>query len=85
MFFHYGYAGDAMLANFWLNAFIDPAEPLKGWNYTIDTAGDVKQLCDVNAYYPEVNLVTSDSALEGLLNQACPDEKFNIILKPSLF
>jgi hypothetical protein len=85
MFFHYGYAGDAMLANFWLNAFTDPVEPLKGWNYTIDTAGDVKQLCDVNAYYPAVNVVTSDSALESLLSQACPDEEFYVILKPSLF
>lgn len=81
MFFHYGYAGDAMLANFWLTAFSDPVEPLKGWNYTIDTAGDVQQICDVNAYYPEVTIVTSDSKLEELLTQTCPNEEFTIKLE----
>jgi hypothetical protein len=85
MFFHYGYAGDARLANFWLNAFADPVEPLKGWNYTIDPAGDVIQLCAVNEYYPALTVVTSDAELETLVNQACPDEEFNVILKPSLF
>jgi hypothetical protein len=85
MFFHYGYAGDARLANFWLNAFADPVEPLKGWNYTIDPAGDVIQLCAVNEYYPALTVVTSDAELETLINQACPDEEFNVILKPSLF
>jgi hypothetical protein len=85
LFFHYGYAGDAMLANFWLTAFSDPVEPLKGWNYTIDTSGDVQQICDVNAYYPAVTVVTSDTALEGLITETCPLEEFNLILKPSLF
>jgi hypothetical protein len=85
MFFHYGYAGDAMLANFWLTAFSDPVEPLKGWNYTIDTSGDVQQICDVNAYYPALTIVTSDTALERLISETCPLEEFNLILKPSLF
>jgi hypothetical protein len=85
MFFHYGYAGDAMLANFWLTAFSEPVEPLKGWNYTIDTSGDVQQICDVNAYYPTVTIVTSDTALESLISETCPIEEFNLILKPSVF
>jgi hypothetical protein len=83
LFFHYGYAGDARLANFWLTAFAVPLEPIKGWNYTIDTAGDPIQLCDVNAYYPKVRVVTSDSNLENELNKLCSAEEFIIILEPS--
>ena len=85
MFFHYGYAGDAKLANFWMNAFLDPQDPVRGWNYTIDTSGDPKQLCDVNAYYPTVTVVTSDSKLESDLKQICPNEEFEIQLVPSAF
>jgi hypothetical protein len=81
LFFHYGYSGDSKLANFWLTAFTEPADPIKGWNYTIDTSGDVKQICDVNAYYPRVTVVTSDSKLEELLLQTCPNEEFVIKLE----
>lgn len=84
MFFHYGYEGDAKLANFWLNGFADPIDPIKGWNYTIDTTGDPQQLCDVNAYYPEVTVFTSDSKLEDELAKLCGNEEFNINLEPSL-
>lgn len=84
MFFHYGYGGDARLANFWLTAFSDPVEPLKGWNYTIDPTGDVKQLCEVNAYYPEVTIVTSDLKLEEQLVSNCPDQVFIIRLVPPI-
>ena len=84
MFFHYGYGGDSKLANFWLNGFADPLDPIKGWNYTIDTTGDPKQLCDVNAYYPEVTVVTSDSKLEDDLAKLCGDEVFNIELEAPL-
>lgn len=84
MFFHYGYGGDSKLANFWLNGFADPIDPIKGWNYTIDTTGDPQQLCDLNAYYPEVTVVTSDSKLEAELARLCGNEVFNIELKPSL-
>jgi hypothetical protein len=81
MFFHYGYAGDSKLANFWLNAFSNPVDPIKGWNYTIDTTGDPRQLCDVNAYYPTVTVVTSDSMLEQDLLQLCPSEIFEVKLQ----
>jgi hypothetical protein len=81
MFFHYGYAGDSKLANFWLNAFSNPVDPIKGWNYTIDTTGDPRQLCDVNAYYPTVTVVTSDSMLEQELLQLCPSEIFEVKLQ----
>ena len=83
MFFHYGYAGDARLANFWMNAILSPQDPVRGWNYTIDTAGDPKQLCDVNAYYPKVYVVTSDMKLEDELLKICPKEEFIIKLEPS--
>jgi hypothetical protein len=83
MFFHYGYAGDAKLANFWMNAFLSPQDPVRGWNYTIDTAGDPKQLCDVNAYYPKIYVVTSDMKLEEELMKICPKEQFIIKLEPS--
>lgn len=85
MFFHFGYAGESMMANFWLNAFADPIDPIKGWNYTIDTTGDVKQLCDVNAYYPTVTVVTSDTMLEQSLIESCKNEKFNIELETPLY
>jgi hypothetical protein len=84
LFFHYGYGGDAMLANFWLTAFSDPVDPIRGWNYTIDTTGDPKQLCGVNAYYPTVTVVTSDSMLENELLKICPDEFFEIKLQAPL-
>jgi hypothetical protein len=84
MFFHYGYGGDSKLANFWLNGFADPIDPIKGWNYTIDTTGDPQQLCDLNAYYPEVTVVTSDSKLEHDLAKLCGNEVFNIELETSL-
>jgi hypothetical protein len=85
LFFHYGYLGDAKIANFWMNAFMIPVEPIKGWNYTIDTNGDVQQLCDVNAYYPSVNVVTSDLRLGELLESTCPSETFQIrIIEASL-
>lgn len=83
MMFHYGYAGDARLANFWMNAFSSPQDPIRGWNYTIDTSGDPKQLCDVNAYYPKVTVITSDSKLEQDLARICPIEEFVIRLEPS--
>lgn len=78
MFFHYGYGGDATLANFWMNAFANPVEPIKGWNYTIDTLGNPQQLCDVNAYYPTLNVITQDPNLEIELSKICPNENFNI-------
>jgi len=78
LFFHYGYAGDARLANFWLTAFADPIEPIKGWNYTINTDGNPQQLCDVNAYYPTVNVITQDSQLGTQLKAICPSEEFII-------
>jgi len=85
LFFHHGYAGDAMLANFWLTAFADPIDPIRGWNYTIDTTGDVNQMCEVNAYYPQVTIVTSDIKLPELLDIACPQEEFQIIFDDPLF
>lgn len=84
LFFHYGYSGDARLVNFWSTAFVSPAEPLRGWNYTIDTSGDPNQLCDVNAYYPTVNVVTSDLTLSSQLQVLCPSEQFKISLQPPL-
>jgi hypothetical protein len=78
MFFHYGYGGDATLANFWMNAFANPVEPIKGWNYTIDTLGNPQQLCDVNAYYPTLNVITQDPNLEIELSKICPNENFKI-------
>lgn len=83
LFFQYGYAGDARLGNFWLTAFADPIEPLKGWNYTIDTTGNPQQLCDVNAYYPSVTVITSSNTLADELNELCPDEPFQIEFKPN--
>jgi hypothetical protein len=84
LFFHYGYAGDAMLANFWLTAFTEPLDPIRGWNYTIDTTGDSQQMCDVNAYYPKVTIVTSDSRLEEEFSELCPEEEFNVILTATI-
>jgi hypothetical protein len=78
MFFHYGYGGDATLANFWITAFADPVEPIKGWNYTIDTLGSAQQLCEVNAYYPTLNIITQDPNLETELLKMCPNENFNV-------
>ena len=78
LFFQYGYAGDARLGNFWLSAFVDPIEPLKGWNYTIDTDGNPQQLCDVNAYYPSVTVITSSTSLGKELKELCPNEPFQI-------
>lgn len=83
LFFQYGYAGDARLGNFWLTAFADPIEPLKGWNYTIDTTGNPQQLCDVNAYYPSVTVITSSNTLADELNELCPNEPFRIEIKPN--
>lgn len=85
LFFHHGYGGDAMLVNFWLTAFTDPIEPIKGWNYSIDTTGDVKQMCDVKYYYPKVRLITSDSMLENDLKSACPKEQFTVVLDTPLY
>ncbi len=84
MFFHFGYGGDSRLANFWLTAFADPVDPIKGWNYTIDTTGDPKQLCDVNAYYPQVKVITSDIKLEQDLIRLCGSEEFIVDLRPSI-
>jgi hypothetical protein len=81
LFFHHGYHGDSMLANFWMTAYTNPREPIRGWNYTIDTNGDVQQLCDVNSYYSTVNVVTIDSELQGLLKETCPTEVFTIELR----
>ena len=80
LFFHHGYDGDSRLANFWLTSFLAQQEPIRGWNYTIDTLGDVKQMCDVNAYYNEVNIVTYDEELPALLAEACPTEKFLVTI-----
>jgi hypothetical protein len=85
MFFHYGYAGDGMLGNFWMNAYADPMEPIRGWNYTIDTWGDAKQLCDVNAYYPNLTVLTQDLELENELKSLCGEEKFFVKVIPSPF
>lgn len=85
LFFHHGYAGESMMANFWLTAFANPIDPIKGWNYTIDTTGDPKQMCDVNAYYPLVTIVTSDNRLESELLNLCPEQKFVIKLEPPLY
>lgn len=85
MFFHFGYAGESRMANFWLTAFANPIEPLKGWNYTIDTTGDPMQLCSVNDYYPALTIVTSDYSLEESLAKLCPEEKFIVELEPPLF
>jgi hypothetical protein len=83
MFFHFGYGGDDQLGNFWLNAFIDPVDPIKGWNYTIDTSGDPSQLCGVNYFYPSMTVITSDMKLEEAVNEICPDEDFTFKLEPS--
>lgn len=85
MFFHYGYSGDARLANFWITAFSNPRDPVRGWNYTIDTAGPVKPICEVNAYYPKVTIITSDSKLEQDIHDFCPKEEFIIKLIPPAF
>lgn len=85
LFFHFGYAGESRMANFWQTAFTDPVEPLKGWNYTIDTTGNPQQMCDVNHYYPEVRLVTSDANLSKNLMELCPNEKFTIELENPIF
>ena len=81
MFFHHGYQGDSMLANFWLNAYLDQIEPIRGWNYTIDTNGDVNQLCDVNSYYEKVKVITYDKDLEQDLLEACATEEFEVVLE----
>lgn len=85
MFFHYGYAGDAMLGNFWMNAYSDPMDPIRGWNYTIDTAGDPKQLCEVNAYYPQVTVLTQDLELQEQLKSLCENEVFIVKVIPAYF
>ncbi len=85
LFFHHGYHGDSMLGNFWLNAYANPIDPVRGWNYTIDTLGDVAQVCDVNAYYPKVTLITYDNSLAKQLREECPQEEFTIILERSPF
>jgi hypothetical protein len=81
MFFHHGYQGDSMLANFWLNAYLDQIEPIRGWNYTIDTTGDVKQLCEVNSYYEKVKVITYDKDLEKQLFEACATEEFEFVVE----
>jgi hypothetical protein len=83
MFFHFGYGGDDQLGNFWLNAFINPVEPIKGWNYTIDTTGDPSQLCGVNYFYPSITVITSDMKLEEKVLEICPNEDFTFKLEPS--
>lgn len=83
LFFHHSYDGDSRLANFWLTAFLKQQEPIRGWNYTIDTLGDVKQMCDVNSYYNKVNIVTYDEELTALLAKACPNEEFLVTIKKS--
>lgn len=81
LFFHHGYDGDSRLANFWLTSFLSQQEPIRGWNYTIDTLGDVKQMCEVNAYYNKVNIVTYDEELPALLFKACPNEEFLVTIE----
>lgn len=85
MFFRYGYAGNATLGNFWINSFADPIEPIKGWNYTIDTDGDANQLCELNAYYPTVSIITADPKLGSELSQLCPEETFIIKLEKPVY
>jgi hypothetical protein len=68
-----------------MNAFSNPQDPIRGWNYTIDTAGAVKQICEVNAYYPKVTIVTSDMKLEQDIADYCPKEEFTIKLVPPAF
>jgi hypothetical protein len=81
LFFHHGYQGDSMLANFWLTAYLKQQEPLKGWNYTIDTEGDEKQLCDVASYYGKVRVITYDPELENQLKLACPEFDFEVTVE----
>ena len=78
LLFRYGYNGESMLGNFWLNAYTVPIEPIRGWNYTIDTLGDEKQLCDVSGYYDTVRVITYDFNLETELEKLCPEGKFLI-------
>lgn len=78
LLFRYGYNGESMLGNFWLNAYTVPIEPIRGWNYTIDTLGDEKQLCDVSGYYDAVRVITYDINLETELKKLCPEGKFLI-------
>lgn len=82
LFFHHGYQGDSMLANFWLTAYLKQQEPLKGWNYTINTEGDVKQLCDVASYYGKVRVITYDSEIKNQLKQTCPEFDFEVTVAP---
>ena len=83
LFFHHGYHGDSMLGNFWLTAYLDQQEPIKGWNYTIDTNGDVQQLCDVNSYYKTVKVITYDQELVDSLREKCPTEVFDVEVEPT--
>lgn len=83
LFFHHGYDGDSKLANFWLTAYLTQQEPIRGWNYTIDTLGDVNQMCEVNSYYSSVNIVTYDMELEQSLSKACPSESFKVTVENS--
>jgi len=85
LFFHFGYAGESRLANFWLNALTVPQEPIKGWNYTIDPSGDVTPICDLNAYYPKVIIITSDPELESLVKAKCPSTEIRIELNKPIF
>jgi len=85
LFFHFGYAGESRLANFWLNALTVPQEPIKGWNYTIDPLGDVAPICDLNAYYPKITIITSDPELESLVNDKCPSTEIRIELNKPIF
>jgi hypothetical protein len=84
LFFHHGYDGDSRLGNFWFTSFLTQQEPIRGWNYTIDTLGEVSQMCDVNSYYGKVNLITYDAELPNLLFNACPEEEFSIQIDSQL-
>lgn len=83
LFFHHGYDGDSKLANFWLTAYLTQQEPIRGWNYTIDTVGEINQMCEVNSYYTSVNIITYDMELEQSLSEACPNESFKITVENS--
>jgi hypothetical protein len=83
IFFRHGFDGDSKVGNFWFTAFLTQQEPLRGWNYTIDTNGDVVQMCDVNSYYESVNLITYDFELESALKLACPNETFSVVVEKS--
>ena len=83
LFFHHGYDGDSKIANFWLTAYLTQQEPIRGWNYTIDTLGEINQMCEVNSYYTSVNIITYDMELEKSLSEACPNESFKITVENS--